>query len=275
MLAAEVARRIHQIMRPASVAAMAAVLVSLFATFPAAQANLQLRVLSNPRPDMVSGGDVLIQIDIPAGLAARDVRVTLNNADVTAAFRADAAGRALTGFVTGLANGSNALAAAAGGRSGATVTVVNHPGVGPVFSGPHQQPFICETENFKLRSGGTLGRALDSLCSVMTRVDYLYRAAAGGDLGGSSTLPFSQPKVPPRPRRRWAKSFRMSSGWKRARSTDRSIRSPCSTTRGTIRHQTFSTRSAGWNGRLIIPSEGGAPGAGTVREPPPAAWKTM
>ena len=30
-----------------------------------AQSALQVRVLSNPRPDRVSGGDVLVQIDVP------------------------------------------------------------------------------------------------------------------------------------------------------------------------------------------------------------------
>ena len=256
MLAAEVARRIHQIMRPASVAAMAAVLVSLFATFPAAQANLQLRVLSNPRPDMVSGGDVLIQIDIPAGLAARDVRVTLNNADVTAAFRADAAGRALTGFVTGLANGSNALAAAAGGRSGATVTVVNHPGVGPVFAGPHEKPFVCQTQDFKLPSGTTLGPPLDAHCSIATRVDYFYRTAAGGAL-----KPLADPNAPP------------ADVATATTITGQTVRYIIRLETGTINRAiyqiamlhdpareaapTVMTRAAGWNGRLIYTFGGG------------------
>jgi hydrogenase maturation factor len=67
-----------------------------FAAFPSAQASVQVQVVSNPRPDMVSGGDALVQVDVPAGASAHDVRVTLNNADVTSGFRADAAGRMLT-----------------------------------------------------------------------------------------------------------------------------------------------------------------------------------
>ncbi len=194
MRAAEVVRGRQRSIRPASIACaiVAALLVPLFATFPAAQANLQLRVVSNPRADMVSGGNVLIQVDIPAGVAARDVRVTLNNADVTATFRADAAGRALTGLVTGLANGSNALAAAANGRSGVKLAVVNHPGTGPVFAGPHEKPFVCQTQDFNLPSGSTLGPALDASCSIATRVDYFYRTAAGGAL-----RPLADPNAPP------------------------------------------------------------------------------
>jgi hypothetical protein len=47
---------------------------------------------------------------------------------------------------------------------------------GPVISGPHEQPFICETEKFTLMSGGTLGKPLDANCSVVTRVDYVYKS---------------------------------------------------------------------------------------------------
>ena len=39
--------------------------------------GLQLRVLSS-RPDMVTGGDALVRIDLPAGIAAPNVRLTVN-----------------------------------------------------------------------------------------------------------------------------------------------------------------------------------------------------
>ena len=45
--------------------------------------GLQLRVLSN-RLDVVTGGDALVRVDLPAGMAARDVKVTVNGADATA-----------------------------------------------------------------------------------------------------------------------------------------------------------------------------------------------
>ena len=32
---------------------------------------------------------------------------------------------------------------------------MTHPIMGPVISGPHEQPFTCETETFTLMSGGT------------------------------------------------------------------------------------------------------------------------
>src|SRR3954465_14792073 len=64
----------------------------------------RIHVLSN-RPDMLSGGDALIRIDVPDGVELSDVRVTLNKVDVTNAFHADAAPRALIGLVQGMVNG--------------------------------------------------------------------------------------------------------------------------------------------------------------------------
>jgi hypothetical protein len=159
----------------------------------AADAGLTLQVLSN-KPAMLSGGDALVRVDIPAGVQIRDVHVTLNSTDVTAMLRADDKGRTLIGLIKGMTNGVNTLAATDGTKSSPTtrLTLVNHPIVGPVFSGPHEQPFICQTESFKLQSGGTLGPELDHNCSVATRVDYVYRSSAGGDL-----KPLTDPNNPP------------------------------------------------------------------------------
>src|SRR5438034_11619841 len=97
--------------------------------------GLQVRVLSS-RPDMVSGGDALVRIDLPAGVAAGDVKLTVNGADATKQLKADASGRSVTGLVTGLNNGSNALTATSAKKGSAKLTVVNHPITGPIFSGP-------------------------------------------------------------------------------------------------------------------------------------------
>jgi hypothetical protein len=157
-----------------------------------AQTGLQLRLVSNPRPEMVSGGDALVRIDVPAGAAAADVRVTLNGTDVTTAFRADPARGTMIGLVTGLRNGPNTVAATSKNSAKAQLTLVSHSITGPVFAGPHETPFVCQTNEFKLRSGVTLGQPLDADCSVATRVDYLYRSTAGGAL-----KPLAEPKNPP------------------------------------------------------------------------------
>ena len=157
----------------------------------AADGDPELTVLSG-RPDMVSGGDALLAVSIPAGASAADVRVAVNGADATSAFRPDAGGRRLVGLVEGLRLGANEVSAAIGDAPPATLAVVNHPGEGPVFSGPHEQPFVCETGSFALPSGETLGAPLDEHCSVARRVDYAYRAK-----GADALAPLADPAVLP------------------------------------------------------------------------------
>ena len=145
------------------------------------------------RADMVTGGDALLRVDIPPAVDPSGVRVTVNGADATAAFRPDPDRHRLVGLVEGLARGSNDVAVTmAGAAAGATLTLVNHPVEGPVFSGPHEQPFICETAAFELPSGETLGEPLDDHCSVARRVDYAYRAA-----GDATLRPLADPRALP------------------------------------------------------------------------------
>src|SRR4051794_40237534 len=68
--------------------------------------RLSIDVLSS-RADQVSGGDALLRVRLGPGDAARDVTVTRDGADVTAAFHPDLGGQSLTGRVTGLRFGWN------------------------------------------------------------------------------------------------------------------------------------------------------------------------
>jgi hypothetical protein len=163
-----------------SLFALATAMVLVLPGAATAQA-IQLRVLSNPRPEFVSGGDVLVSVTFPARVQAPNVRLTLNGSDVTSSLRPVRVQRTLRALVKGLVDGNNTLVASAG-NANAKLTVVNHPNTGPVISGPHEQPFICETEKFKLMSGGVAGKPLDADCSIATRVDYVYKSTAGGDL---------------------------------------------------------------------------------------------
>src|SRR4051794_26887488 len=70
--------------------------------------------VSNPRPDLVSGGQVLVRVDSPA---RSEVRVTANGQDVTSAFHQQPNG-SLLGLVTGLHTGSNDITAAPAGHGG-------------------------------------------------------------------------------------------------------------------------------------------------------------
>jgi hypothetical protein len=132
------------------------------------------------RPDMVTGGDALVRIDVPGGIAPHRVRIVAGGSDVTDAFAVDRAARALTGMVTGLPLGRSEIRADLPGRGmDASLTVTNHPQEGPVLSGPHEEPFICETESYTIPViGGTLGQPLDENCSVADRVDYFYRTTS-------------------------------------------------------------------------------------------------
>src|SRR5436190_14325625 len=123
-------------MRSPSLTALA-IVVGLPLT--AAAQSLQLHVVSNPRAEFVSGGDVLLSVSVPAGMQASAVHLTLNGSDVTSALRADATGRTAMALVKGLADGNNTIVASAG-KATAKLAVVNHPNAGPVVSGPHEQP---------------------------------------------------------------------------------------------------------------------------------------
>ena len=132
---------------------------------------LEIRAVST-HPETVSGGEALVQISVPRAVAPDRLTVTLNGRDVRAAFRAAAQPHVLLGRIGGLSVGPNLLEASAPGQRRAQLTLRNHPATGPVIAGPHQTPFVCETEAFGL------GPAPDSACTVNTRVDYFYRMRA-------------------------------------------------------------------------------------------------
>ena len=254
-------RRVHEIVGPLSVMLTVTVLLVLV-TLPSAGAAtsvLRIRTLSN-RNDMLSGGDALVRIDVPRGIDLGNVRVTLNGSDVTTVFRGDEASHALTGLVTGMADGDNMITAVAVGRvskdSATKLELVNHPVTGPVFAGPKETPFICGTEDFKMQSGGTLGPALDANCSVKTRVDYVYRSKAGGDL-----KPLPDPKNLPTDTAETTTLLgvkvpyivRIETGTiNRAIYQISMLHNPASEP-----VLDFATKPAGWNGRLIYTFGGG------------------
>lgn len=140
--------------------------------------RLALTIVSG-RPDMVTGGDALLRVAVPRGVPLDRVLVSSGGTDVTSAFHADPGARTLTGLVADLDLGHTTVRAHAAGAGQSALVLVNHPAAGPVFSGPHQQPFVCETEQFTLPVlGGNLGAPLDADCTIATRVDHFYRTTA-------------------------------------------------------------------------------------------------
>jgi len=218
---------------------------------------LEVGVLSS-RPDMVTGGDALVQI---SGPKLDSLSVKLNGQEVTDAFRPRHDSNDLVGMITGLKLGKNLLKVKAKGGS-ARLELVNHPRVGPVFSGPHQQPFVCETE-----SAG-LGAPLDDDCSVETRTAYYYRTTEKIGAGA----PGRQPRIPrgfkafdpaaPRP------SDLARTTTTTGRTTDFIVRVETGTINRAIYQIAFLhdpaqpspdawTLSEGWNGRLVYRFGGG------------------
>ena len=146
--------------------------------------GFQIRVLSG-RPDTVAGGDALVRISVKNKHArASDVRIELNGTNITDAFVANNRANTLTGLVTGMRLGHNELEVSAKrkghGRADADIVLTNYPIEGPVFSGPHEEPFFCQTHQFNLPAGlGPLTTTeLTDPCHVPTRVDYIYRTNA-------------------------------------------------------------------------------------------------
>ena len=157
----------------------------------AADSALTIESVST-RPYLVTGGDVLLRIEVGEGVDASGLEVLANGEDVSARFRAADDG-SLVGLIDGLREGSNEIEARVPDEPSARLAITNYPISGPIISGPHQEPFLCETEDFELETGETLGAPLDANCSVATRVDYVYLSATDGDFkayppsnGGSS-----------------------------------------------------------------------------------------
>lgn len=98
--------------------------------------------LSN-RPDLISGNDALVGIELPVEFAAKDLSVQLNGSDVSNAFAAAFSGMRV-GLLTGLEVGANTITARVGDGPSSSLVVVNHPSGGPVFAGPQSAFWTCQ-----------------------------------------------------------------------------------------------------------------------------------
>jgi hypothetical protein len=129
------------------------------------------------KPEMVSGGDVLVQANVPEGKLEK-VLIELNGMDVTEDFQVDpGAENSLLGLVKGLRFGKNTLSLfQVDGKKKkkkhkhpkAKLVLTNRPITGPHISGPHQEPFICELDAWGLVP------LLDGYCSAKTQIEFYY-----------------------------------------------------------------------------------------------------
>jgi hypothetical protein len=254
---------------------LALVAAALFAR-PAAQGPgtrpIRVAVISS-RPELVTGDAALVRVEAP-GRNVAQLQIALNGRDVTSLFRpADAAaageageaasgsrtdGTVRLGLLRGLQQGENTISVTAAGATAASARLTAYPITGPVIAGPHEQPFICETADFKLQTGELLGAPADENCSVTTRVDYVYRTAGKETwqrLPAPGSIPGDAATV--------------------TTSTGQTVAYVVRIETGTINRAIYQiamlhdprqpapdawTRSRAWNGRLIYTFGGGCPG---------------
>lgn len=149
-----------------------------------------ISVLSSPS-DYVSGGDARIEVKAPPGLFRRLTFWLNGNRIFPAMTWADGH---LEGVVSGLLNGKNILEVRHLGAQGKDVSgsieLTNYPIIGPMFTGPQQELFICRTEEsglgqpqvdnhqgighpvFDESTGQLVGHSKH--CSIETRFQYIY-----------------------------------------------------------------------------------------------------
>jgi len=125
---------------------------------------LNIEAVSN-RADLVSGGDVLLRVNLPR---KHQGMLSVNGAAVPGALHPAPDGNGYLALVTGLPLGRSTITLSAQGHM-VHLDVTNHPISGPIFSGPHLQPWICTTAT------NGLGAPLDADCNAPTRYDFFYK----------------------------------------------------------------------------------------------------
>lgn len=148
-----------------AIGGLAALAVLVPAGGAAHAAELAVQVVSSPRPDLVSGGDVLIEV---SGTGGRPPAILVNGKPAPVRIRPSHSGGTLA-LVGGLRSGKNDIVVKMR-RKTARLTVVNHGKDGPILSGPHLAPYECRT----VEAG--LGAPIDANCNIETRYDWFYRS---------------------------------------------------------------------------------------------------
>jgi len=153
---------------------------------------VEIKTLSN-RADLVSSGDVLVEIVPPPGTSVAGLSVRVGSQNVTSAFAQRADGR-ITGIVTGLADGDNVLIASVNLAGEGQLTITNAPRSGPVVSGPHVTPYYCATPTPQASSGNTPGTpasglsgAPDANCNIPSETKLYYRTTTAPVSGANPT----------------------------------------------------------------------------------------
>ncbi len=154
--------------------------------------------------DQVTGGDARLHIEVPNGFPLDRISITINRVEMRDHFSQIPGTTTLTGVVDGLHLGDNDVRVRAIGFGRqrpypANLTLTNYPSTGPVFSGPHQHPFVCtvqdhglgqplvdnNTTGIPVYATDASGNLTDEIvgyskdCSAETLVVYVYQNTSG------------------------------------------------------------------------------------------------
>jgi len=131
-----------------------------------AESSLKISVLSN-RPDLVSGGDALIQVITPDNIPPT---LSLNGKAVDIQLSATGKG-VFMGLLQGLRDGENLVRANAASLA-KEITIRNAPIHGPVFAGPQLQPWSCQNQ-----------AAANEFCDQAPSYSYFYKSTNPAQAG--------------------------------------------------------------------------------------------
>ncbi|MDT8307474.1 MAG: DUF6351 family protein [Anaerolineae bacterium] len=146
----------------------------------------------------VTGGNARLHVAVPEGVALDAVKVLVNGEDQRHHLAPIPGTHTLSGVVDGLKLGKNQVMVLATGPSRVRphpvrIELTNYPITGPVFSGPHQTPFICTVQRHGLGQplvdndstgftvfapDGTVA-GYSTNCTAETLVTFIYRTTAG------------------------------------------------------------------------------------------------
>jgi hypothetical protein len=163
--------------RVALILATLALLTPATGPATASASTVQIKILSD-RADLITGGDALVEVVLPQGVAPSQVQVFAGTRNVTSAF-AIRPNRRFIGMLKGLAIGRTMLKATVADGSGAVIAITNATTGGPSISGPHVEPWVCQTG------------AVDKDCNAPTKYEFMYASGGIGGQGAGQSGVFS------------------------------------------------------------------------------------
>ena len=130
---------------------------------PQNETGLHLRAVSS-KPWLVTGGDVLVELELAEPAAGAPITLELNGIDFSDRL-VSVSSRVSQALLDGLPEGDSLLLARAGEQQ-RQLRLTNYPSTGPIISGPHETPFFCQTAEFRKANGEMFGTGPESECEA-------------------------------------------------------------------------------------------------------------